>query len=264
MRTMWIGGNHGRHFYFAGALAKQRFPLAGCIIVGREGMIPAPPAGISDHDALNFVRHFGARGEAEQRWFSAQSPPDVPTLRLPMERLNSMEAVEFVRDIAPDVVFILGSGLIKDPLAAALPRETINLHLGLSPRYRGAATLFWPFYFQEPNWAGTTFHYIVAEPDAGPIVHQVVPPLDPNDGIHDVACKAVIHSAAAVEPLLGVLAELGAWKTGPQKRVGRTFFMTDFRPSHLRVNYDLFGDRMAKAYLEGDLLCRAPPLFKQF
>ena len=38
-----------------------------------------------------------------------------------------------------DVALIFGTGLIKDPLYSALPADTINMHLGLSPRYRGSA-----------------------------------------------------------------------------------------------------------------------------
>ena len=32
-------------------------------------------------------------------------------------------------------------------------KKNLNLHLGLSPWYKGSATLFWPFYFLQPNYS---------------------------------------------------------------------------------------------------------------
>jgi len=142
--------------------------------------------------------------------------------------------------------------------------RAINLHLGLSPRYRGAACLFWPFYFMEPAFAGSTVHYIVYEPDAGNIVHQVTPELEREDGIHDVGCKTVIASARDIGKLLNRYAADGKWDLRTQKSTGKNFLYRDFRPEHLRVNYDLFNDRMVESYLAGNLTDRRPKLVRQF
>ena len=100
------------------------------------------------------------RYEAEKKYFGSQTLPSCPILKVDTDKLNSQESVDFVKKINPDVVLIYGSGLIKEPLYSTLPKNAINLHLGLSPNYKGAATLFWPFYFMEPTYAGSTFHYI--------------------------------------------------------------------------------------------------------
>jgi len=116
----------------------------------------------------------------------------------------------------------------------------------------------------EPTYAGTTFHYIVAEPDAGEIIHQVVPPLDPKDGIHDVACKAVIQSTQDAVQLLEIYQSAGSWKRHKQRSTGKNFLSSDFKPEHLRVIYNVFDDDMVRRYLEGKLISKQPQLFRQF
>jgi len=263
MRIAWIGGTHPRHLFYINAIHRQ-FPLAGAIVDQRENLVPQPPPGIADPDRRNFVRHFAARASAEERYFGQQALPDCARLAVTPEELNGPASAEFLRSLQVDLVLVFGSGLVKPPLVDCLPEHTINLHLGLSPRYRGAATLFWPFYFLEPPYAGTTFHYIVAEPDAGEIIHQVVPELQPEDGIHDVGCKAVVASAEAALRLLEVFERDKGWKRHRQRASGKNFLASDFKPEHLRVIYDVYDDRMVREYLEGRLISKQPTLVRQF
>lgn len=263
MRILWIGGNHPRHLYYINTIQKE-FNLVGAIIERRENMIPHPPEGIEESDRKNFIRHFENRDKAEKRYFGTQDLPDCPMLEMDEANLNSIESVDFVKSIKPDLVLIFGPGLIKEPLYSALPYHTVNLHLGISPRYRGSATLFWPFYFMEPCYAGSTFHYIIPEPDAGDIIHQVVPKLHPDDGIHDVGCKTVIFSTEDAIQLLKIFKTKATWQRCKQKGTGKNFLTSDFKPEHLRAIYNLFNDCMVKQYLDGRLKAKTPKLIRQF
>jgi len=263
MKILAIAGTHLRHLYYFNTIHKK-FGLAGAIFEGRGSMIPEPPPDISEHDRDNFITHFKKRDDAEKHYFSNQSFPGCPALQLDVGHLNGSESVRFVNKIQPDLVLVYGSMMIREPLFSKLPHHTINLHGGLSPRYRGSATLFWPFYFMEPTYAGCTFHYIVSEPDAGEIIHQVTPPLDKNDGIHDVGCKAIISATDDMLKLLDIFQEKGKWEIHKQTSSGKNFLQKDFKPEHLRVNYDLFNDEMVRHYLEGNLRCQKPVLVRQY
>ena len=262
-RILWIGGNHSRHLYYINRI-RQEFDVCGAIIEARENLIPLPPRNINELDRDNFVRHFANRAKAEEQYFGSQNFPDCPTLVVDDKSLSSSESASFVESLNPDMALIFGCGLIRDPLFSALPKPTTNLHLGLAPRYRGSATLFWPFYFIEPWYAGSTFHNIVAEPDAGDIIHQVVPTLDPTDHIHDVACKTVLTSAEEAIKLLRILDTQRVWKDYKQKGTGKNFLSSDFRPEHLRIIYNVFNDDMVMHYLEGKLGSKIPRLVRQF
>lgn len=263
MKILWIGGDHPRHLFYINTIHRH-FPLSGAIVEHRENLIPQPPPGLAEIDRENFIRHFKNRAAAEERYFGDQERPDCPSLVIEDDDLNAQPSVNFIEQIDPDLVLIFGSGMIRDPLFSNLPKHAINLHLGLSPRYRGAATLFWPFYFMEPAYAGTTFHYIVSEPDAGDVIHQVVPELEPADGIHDVACKAVAASAQEAPRLLEIFEREGKWRTHVQRATGKNFLASDFKPEHLRVIYNVFDDDMVAQYLVGKLASKQPKLVRQF
>jgi len=263
-RIAWIGGNHTRHLYYVNNLVKK-FNVVGGIVQEREDMKPIPPEGLDPIDDANWTRHFIERENAENRYFDKQKLPNIKLLKVDKDTLNDSDSADFMKSLKPDIVLIFGIGMIREPLINALPKETINLHLGISPRYRGAATLFWPFYFLEPNWAGVTFHYIVHSPDAGSIIHQTKPELYLSDGIHDVACRAVIKAAQDVSRLLKIHQENGCWEKFTQKpEAGKNFLESDFKPQYLRMIYNEYDNRIVNAYLNGDIKSKEPKLKKQF
>lgn len=260
-RIMWIGGDQPRHLYYINEIAKE-IPIVGGIMQQRGGGMPTIDISVEKKDRDNWTRHFWDRMQAEQKYFGLQPEPEFPLLKVDGTTLNKLNSVDFVKLMKPDLVLVFGSGMIREPLMSALPKDTINLHLGISPRYRGAATLFWPFYFMEPNWAGTTFHYIVDTPDGGDIIHQTRPELKTEDGIHDVACRAVLESTTEAIRLLKMYPN---WQKFPQKpEAGKNFLESDFKAQHLRVIYNVYNNDIVKRYLEGELECKEPKLKRQF
>jgi methionyl-tRNA formyltransferase len=154
---------------------------------------------------------------------------------------------------------VFGADILKEPLIQALPDATLNVHLGVSPWYRGTATLFWPFYNLEPHWAGVTLHRVTHQVDAGPIVMVGTPELRRGDGIHDVAARTVAVAREGVLAALQAVADGTGLREHRQRTAGRLYLTRHFRPEHLRVNYDLFDDRMVDAYLAGEIGRHQPP-----
>ena len=263
MDILIIGGNHPRHLYYINKISNSH-SVNGCILQKRENIIPSLPLNIPEQDQNNFQKHFDRRYEAEKKYFGDQSYPDCKTFETTPDELNSLKTIEFVKSINPEIVLLFGCGLIKDQLRDVLPFYSVNLHGGLSPWYKGVATLFWPFYFLEPTYAGSTFHIISPEADAGDIIHQTCPKLELNDGIHDVGCKTIIESTKHMSKLLEIFEKNKQWTMHKQNGVCRTFRTKDFRPEHLRVIYDLFNDDIVKYYLEGRIHANSPNLITQF
>jgi folate-dependent phosphoribosylglycinamide formyltransferase PurN len=264
MKALLFCGSHLRHRAFGLAVA-EKFEVCGIVSMDREEIVPTPPEGLSSHDTRNFKRHFGDRYDVEKKVFGHAAGDTLfdcaPTLRVGPTELNSTKVADFVRERNADCCVIFGSDLIKSPVFEVLPASKINVHLGLSPWYRGAATLFWPFYNLEPHWAGVTLHIISERADAGPIVATATPPLTMGDGIHDVGARAVQVAATTMLELLRTLNTRGSLKLKQQPVIGRLYLTRHFKPEHLRVIYDLYENRLVDAYLRGEIKGRPPELF---
>lgn len=254
MRIAIIGGTHPRHLYYHSAIAKE-FNVVGALLEHRENMIPKPPDWITEHDRELWERHFDNRDTCEAKYFG-DPQLDVPTRKVLQENINSPTSQKYITDLKPDIILIFGCHMINWYLDVPM----INLHLGLSPRYRGSATLFWPFYFLEPNHAGCTFHQIVDEPDAGKILHQCRPYLLHGDTIHDVSCRAVVQ---ATNDMLLLLHKFPDWEYHEQKNTGKCFLGGDFQPQHLRPIYDTWEDGITGAYLRAEIKPKEPWLFER-
>lgn len=258
MRYLIVGGDHPRHLHYLNAIADNAIVI-GAILEKRESFIPQPPVGLEEKDHENFIRHFANREKYEVEFFGKEKKlPDCPIHYVTENTLSDKESVKFVQKLDFDVVFIFGTGMIREPLYSNLPKLKINLHLGISPRYRGSATLFWPFYFLEPNWAGSTFHLITDEPDAGDIIHQSLPLLEKGDTIHEVACKVVQQSAIDVKMIIDTLESRKQLVLHKQKGTGRNFLTRDFIPQHLRVIYDLYDDDIVDQFLDKKISSKSP------
>lgn len=267
MRILWIGGNHPRHFYYLNKI-HEVFPVSGAIIENRVGgtnsKSPLPPKNLSIKDKNNFLRHFNNRRSKEEFYFGNQKFPKIPSITVSKNTLNGKKSIKLLKKISPDVVLIYGCHLLKTPLTDFLPKNTINLHGGLSPRYRGTATMFWPFYFLEPNHVGVTFHNIISEPDAGNIIHQSVPKLELGDSIHDVSCKAIITATKDMLKILKLLNNGIELKKFKQTSSGKNFLERDFKIEHLRLIYDVFDDKIVDSFLMKKIYTKKPKIINQF
>lgn len=119
--------------------------------------------------------------------------------------LNSGEGIDVVRSLEPDLIAVCGTGLLSPDVFGLARRGAINLHLGISPRYRGSHCVFWPLYNREPEWIGITVHYLDRRIDAGPILLQRRPVIEPADDLESLVRKCLSAGFAAMADALGRL-----------------------------------------------------------
>lgn len=266
MKGIFLTGSHSRHLHLASCLHKNGF-LSGLAIENREQFIPSPPPGLQAQDEENFIRHFKGRQGSEERFFGTVDQfqfDGLDTYSVPHEEWNGMKLKEWIIERKPDFVLSYGVHKISNDMLDIFPKLAWNIHGGLSPWFRGGITLFWPFYFLKPNWAGMTIHRLTAKLDGGGIVHHSVPVLERGDGIHDTACRAVIQVAEDLVTILRMM-ESGADITEvPQKSSGKLFLGDDWKPQHLRLIYNTFDNDIVDQYLDGNLGHHEPSLIKAF
>jgi folate-dependent phosphoribosylglycinamide formyltransferase PurN len=107
---------------------------------------------------------------------------------------NSKECLQLLEDLKPDIVVVYGTLIIGRKLISSLPKA-INVHTGLSPRYRGSDTNFWPIYNKEPEFLGVTLHRLDPGVDSGAILARGRSALSGTENEHTVFARAVVMGA---------------------------------------------------------------------
>lgn len=264
MKILFMTGSHPRHAYLANCI-KKTGALAGLIIEEREAHIPSPPEGLSPELNDLFIHHFNKRAEAEAHYFNDKiKQPDTETLLVSKDTLNGSNTHEFIKNIKPDILLSYGVHKLSDETINCAPKEKWNIHGGLSPWYRGVITHFWPSYFLEPQMTGMTVHDLTQDIDGGALVHQSIAKLVPNDGLHDLACRAVLSLGEEIPQLVEAIQDLENIKKMPHKTTGRIWRSKDWRPEHLKLIYQVYNDKIVDAYLNGELENSKPILHRQF
>lgn len=245
MRAIVLTSMMRRHQYVANVLA-DGMDVAH---VWREekSFAPLRDAGSPD-DVAVIEHHFAARDASEHEYFAGHGTLRSPSTLVPPGGCNAPAEIEAMRRLQPDVVLVFGTGLLAQSLIDAFDGRIINIHLGLSPYYRGAGTNFWPLVNGEPEYCGATIHGLDAGVDSGPILAHVRPDLAPADGPHDIGNKTIV--AAARMQLQAALRCDGRPLGGvAQSGVGRVYRRADFSAAAVRRLYDNVARDMIPAYL---------------
>ena len=182
--------------------------------------------------------------DAEKQVFGGLrfSPPKAQTLSIKNGDLNRIEIGLLADALRSDVYVVFGASFIKGPLIDFLvANKAINIHMGISPYYRGSSCNFWAIYDGNPDLVGATVHLLSRNLDSGPMLFHALPkpaPIDPFLlGFHAVqaAHRALIESIKS--------GRLFSLKALPQER-------------NLEIRYSRhrdFTDAVAKSYLDRNL-----------
>jgi folate-dependent phosphoribosylglycinamide formyltransferase PurN len=245
VRAIVLTSTMRRHQFVANTLATQ-LDVVG-VWQEQKSFEPMKYAA-SAEDEVVIAGHFTARDEAEDNYFADHDVVRAPARRLPPRGCNDPAEIEAMRRLAPDVVLVFGTSLLSQSLIDAFAGNVINIHLGLSPYYRGAGTNFWPLVNREPEYCGATIHFLDAGVDSGPILAHVRPDIAAGDGPHDIGNKTIV---AAVDALASVAS---AHVTLPlrglsQEGGGRLYKRADFSADAVRRLYANFETGMIDEYL---------------
>lgn len=245
-----------RHRYFVNRLHKA----CNVVAVAYEdvGYSPAtvPSNGLTIEEQEIVANHFAERDQQEQRFFGDQSDfvasgSGCSVRMLGPGELNTDATLDFLESADVDTVAVFGTNLIKAPLLDRWPGRMINLHLGLSPYYRGTATNFFPLVNEEPEYVGATIHLLDSSIDGGPIFKHARPDIVADDRPHTIGCKAI---EAGIEAMIKVLGSVGRGDAEPipqwQVSNPRLYLRKDYDPRQVVELYRKLDDGLIARCLE--------------
>ncbi len=100
---------------------------------------------------------------------------NVKLLAIPFGELNNC-SLQYLSDyLKSDVYIVFGSSYIKGELVDYLiNKKTFNIHMGVSPYYRGTDCNFWALYDGNPHLVGATIHMLSKGLDSGSILYHAM------------------------------------------------------------------------------------------
>lgn len=158
-----------------------------------------------EEEARTRTDHLKERQETEIdffRIFTEKVPDNSNFLVIQKGEINHEKIVAEIENLNPDLIISYGCSIIKSRLLETYKNRFLNLHLGLSPYYRGSGTNFWPVVNQEPGFIGATFMYIDQGIDTGKIIHQIRADIHAWDTIHTLGNRLIRDAAYACERLI--------------------------------------------------------------
>lgn len=118
---------------------------------------------------------------------------DIPYHHLPVAKDNKPEQEARIKTLVRDsgaelVVLARYMQILSDDLAAFLAGRCINIHHSFLPGFKGAKP-YHQAHARGVKMIGATAHYVTADLDEGPIIHQDVEPISHADSPDDLVRK---------------------------------------------------------------------------
>jgi methionyl-tRNA formyltransferase len=135
---------------------------------------------------------------------------------------NSDVSIRLLRDLAPDVI-VLGTTRILKPSVISIPSMgVLNPHPGLLPDYRGVDVLHWAVH--NGDTPGVTIHFLDAGVDTGPVVAQRTLEVQPGDTMESLTRRAASLLGELMTDAVRRLIDTGHLQAVAQPRDGgRTY-----------------------------------------
>jgi len=185
MKAIILTSNSYRHKYFTQVMSRH-FEVVGIVAEPKINYY----TNIRNQSKV-VQKHFDHLKKCEQQFFGNVDFAKAELLELERNRINDTDVVDWALQKKPDIILLFGTAILKEGWLHDFQNRIINLHLGLSPYYRGSATLFWPFYYDEIEYVGATIHIAVAKVDAGDIIGRVRPNLEVGDDYYTINLKTM-------------------------------------------------------------------------
>ena len=150
-------------------------PPRGAIMKSRARLLGWPTAlgQTAANHLFKFVRKASAsrvrRTEAEHG-LDREDHGRIETIRVPS--VNHQDCRDALIRLAPAVVAVYSTQIIKPATLSSISAPFINYHAGINPKYRGQDPAYWARVEGDPEHAGVTIHLVDEGVDTGGVLYQ--------------------------------------------------------------------------------------------
>ncbi len=97
----------------------------------------------------------------------------IPTNKIiKVQSINDEETITLLQQLNPDLIIIHGTRILSLKLLQSVSCKVMNIHAGITPKYRGVHGAYWALAESDPINCGVTVHFVDAGIDTGEIILQ--------------------------------------------------------------------------------------------
>jgi folate-dependent phosphoribosylglycinamide formyltransferase PurN len=176
MKITLITSNQNRHKYLTNLLSKISKELF--VVQEKKNFLDRRLVEKMTSTSEIKKKYFKKVIDAENKIFGTdvvldENIKEVMTIEL--GELNKFPLKKLDSFLKSDIYIIFGSSFLKgDLIDFLIKNKALNIHMGISPYYRGSDCNFWALYDENPHLVGATIHYISKGLDSGPILYHAI------------------------------------------------------------------------------------------
>ena len=176
MKVTLFTSNNSRHNYFINLLSEisqELFVVQECGTIF-PGEIPGHYPK-SDIMKKYFEKVYNAQHFFFGNAYINNKSKNVKVIPMLLGDINKCK-LNFLSDfLNSDIYIVFGSSYIKGDLVNFLvKKKAINIHMGVSPYYRGCDCNFWALNDENPHLVGSTIHLLSKGLDSGPLLYHAM------------------------------------------------------------------------------------------
>lgn len=119
--------------------------------------------------------------------------------------INDDSCKEILESLNPDIVLVNGTRIISKKILSCTNAIFVNMHVGITPWYRGSHGGYWAIKNNDSSNFGTTIHLVDSGIDTGGILKQVFTTATKKDNF---STYPILQSAIGIAALLDLIPSL--------------------------------------------------------
>ncbi len=141
---------------------------------------------LGNYKNTNYMKeYFKYVNEAQIKFFGNsqvdKTKKNIEIFPIKLGEINDYTLETLSSYLKSNFYLVFGSSYIKGSLVDFLiKKKTLNIHMGISPYYRGSDCNFWALYDGNPQLVGATIHLLSKGLDSGPILYHALSELKSN------------------------------------------------------------------------------------
>ena len=116
--------------------------------------------------------------------YQLDQTPIPSSKKVLIKSVNDDQCIRLLTDIGPDLVIVNGTRVISERVLKSVSATFINLHTGMTPKYRGVHGGYWAMAMNDRALCGVTVHLVDKGIDTGGVIYQNTIPVTLSDNFY--------------------------------------------------------------------------------